>query len=684
MGSQKQIGITIKAIDKASASINAISEKFDGLGKSVQKSAKTLGTLAVFGAIKKMTAPINNAIKSAMSMSDSIASIAARSDIAADTLKTVAENVSAANSVASKVGYSTQQILGHVNALAQAGVVATGMTADEMTEIAMVAANIEKVYGDNASTIAGYADMLGDIFGATGRDLNNMMASTYLAARKAGGTASEFFDVLRNEGAFMAQGLGLNFEQIRDGLTGLATSTSFNSKKVGSTISAAIMGLQKPTQEGIAVLNKFGIARKDIFDEAGQLVQAEGENPLVTFLKKFKGADIKELSAVFGSERARAMSAMIAQVEKVRELSGTDFGDATADLEKRAQSANGLFGELARTLTIIKNKMVEIFEPIATKLGGVLKSFNDWLAGNNVAQWVTAVGISFASLVSTVVIAFQKFKIFVNTLREVSPTIDKIFDRIGSLITKTFSRVPKLANTIAPKVSSIFRGIVSGIVSAFRNFWGFVVKAFSSMLKFATSIPAKLKSVWGFAAKAFGFVRRLASPLLRVASIVSKFFPALLRVFGIVVRFVGPVGLAISAIVTWVNVFQMLWGRFGDFLEGLIYLVKHPIDSIQTLFFGFVDDIKAKIQSLVGYLPDFIKKRIGLSFAVDGSAGAPTAADIKASMQKANAARVGGDVNVNFTNAPAGMRVTTEPRPGTTLPTNVGYNLLSPAWGMGG
>ena len=142
--------------------------------------------------------------------------------------------------------------------------------------------------------------------------------------------------------------------------------------------------------------------------------------------------------------------------------------------------------------------------------------------------------------------------------------------------------------------------------------------------------------------------------------------------------------MAISAIVKWVDVFQMLWGRFGDFLEGLIYMVKHPIDSIQTLFFGFVDDIKAKIQSLVGYLPDFIKKRIGLSFAVDGSAGAPTAADIKASMQKANAARVGGDVNVNFTNAPAGMRVTTEPRPGTTLPTNVGYNLLSPAWGMGG
>ena len=605
-----------------------------------------------------MTAPINNFAKEAMSMSDSIASIAARSDIAADTLKAVTENVSAANSVASKVGYSTQQILGHVNALSQAGVVATGMTADEMTEIAMVAANIEKVYGDNASTIAGYADMLGDIFGATGRDLNNMMAGTYLAARKAGGTASEFFDVLRNEGAFMAQGLGLNFEQIRDGLTGLATSTSFNSKKVGSTISAAIMGLQKPTQEGIAVLNKFGIARKDIFDEAGQLVQAEGENPLVTFLKKFKGADIKELSAVFGSERARAMSAMIAQVEKVRELSGTDFGDATADLEKRAQAANGLFGELGRTLTIIKNKMIQIFEPIGTKLGGVLKSFNDWLAGNDVAQWVTAVSISFASLAATLATAFIKLKILWNKLNEF-PMIRKVFDSIHSIAAKTFSRVQKLTTTLKTKVSSIFRGIVSRIVSAFRSFGG-------------------------FAAKVFGFVRRLASPLLRVASIVSKFFPALLRVFGIVVRFVGPVGLAISAIVTWVNVFQMLWGRFGDFLEGLIYMVKHPIDSIQTLFFGFVDDIKTKIQSLVGYLPDFIKKRIGLSFAVDGSAGAPTAADIKASMQKANAARVGGDVNVNFTNAPAGMRVTTEPRPGTTLPTNVGYNLLSPAWGMGG
>ena len=607
MAGPNDVAISISCKDGASASINKISGFLKTLGnrsKQVGSSLKTLNAIVTFQMLSKATAPLTHAgfamAKSTVGITDSINAIAARSGIARKTIEDVVRLSNKAGAAASSVGHSQEQILSAVGELSRAGAIMAGESSETMAAMAGDILNLSKVYGESAAELAGYADMLGDVFGSSGRQLTNQLASLEMAAVKSGGTISEFFDVMKNEGSFLSQSMGMNFEQIRDGLIGVATGMSEPAKKVGSAIQMSIMSLQKPSQDAIKVLNKLGIARNDLFDDSGKLLQVNGENPLVTFMKHFKGADIKELSAIFGAQ-ASMVQTMAAQSEKIQALSKNDWGDAADEVARKAASANGLMGELARTVTILKNKFTEFVAPLAQLLTGIVKRFNDWIAQSERIQFFAVFGSLFASLTAFAAAFALKLKIALDFL-------------LGL---------------------------------------GLRFKHILAVLRVVKSIAVFLGKV-----------------LLKLPAVFARLNPL--------------VALGIAAFVAWGDVIRQLWGRFGDFLEGLIYLVKHPIDSIQTLFFGFVDDIKAKIQSLVGYLPDFIKKRIGLSFAVDGSAGAPTAADIKASMQKANAARVGGDVNVNFANAPAGMRVTTEPRPGTTLPTNVGYNLLSPAWGMGG
>ena len=231
--------------------------------------------------------------------------------------------------------------------------------------------------------------------------------------------------------------------------------------------------------------------------------------------------------------------------------------------------------------------------------------------------------------------------------------------------------------------------LLTGIVKRFNDliaqseriqFFAVFGSLFASITAFAAAFALKLKIVLDLLVGLGLRFKHILAALRLIKSVAVFLGKVLLKAPAVLARLNPLVALGIAAFVAWGDVIRQLWGRFGDFLEGLIYLVKHPIDSIRTIFFSFVDDIKAKIQQLVGYLPDFIKTKLGLSVTANNpSVDHVTAGEVHDAMKAAHAARV----NVNFANAPAGMRVTTEPRPGTTLPTNVGYNLLSPAWGMG-
>lgn len=636
MASEQQIGIALKVQDKASAAINTITGKIDKLGEKTRSTATALEAIGTLMALKKITEPLNRlrnaVVKDAATMTDSLSALSARSGIAMETLeKAIVKSAGEAGSAADRVGYSTSKVTSMFDQLSRSGVIRNGMLAEEMSRINYEMLNFAKVTQISDSAVADYADKIGDIWGSD--RLAERMSRLHFQAVRMGGTFEEVFELMVREGDFLSKSMGLSFEQVSDSLTSAATGSALPAKKVGAAIQASIQSLIKPSQEAIKVLNKLGITREDVFKD-GKLRQVEGENPIVTFLKQFEGASFEDLYQMFGAQ-ASIVQSLIAKTDEIGKLSKTDFGNSADEMERRAQAANGLFGELSRTMVIFKNKIMRLFEPVAVLLTQVVRKFNDFLSGNLVASWAGAITVAFAGIAAMV----------------------------GSIVVQVLSLKKLLAHLGLTQRLKKFCIFFKPLISA-------VSKLFGAVLKLSPTIRDFTKLFARFAS---------------VAAKISRVGTALFRIFGIVVRFAGPVGLAISAIVEWVNVFQMLWGRFGDFLEGLIYMVKHPIDAIQTLFFGFVDDIKAAIQSLVGYLPDFIKTKLGLSVTANNPAvDHVTAGEVHDAMKAAHAARVGGDVNVNFANAPAGMRVTTEPRPGTTLPTNVGYNLLSPAWGMGG
>ena len=499
--------------------------------------------------------------------------------------------------------------------------------------------------------------MLGDVFRSSGKELADQLASVEMAAVKAGGTASEFFNALRNEGEFMHDSLGLSFDEIRDGLTGLATGSSISAEKISATLGTALTKLQQPSQDAIAALNELGIARKDVFDDSGQLAKFGDENPFVSFLDRFKGADAKQLTAIFGPKMARSFSALVANTGKIRELAASDWGDPSAAVAQKARNAKGFFGELSRTIAIFKNTAVSAFTPVANFLAQRLRQFNDWLANLGTSRTVATIGSIVAGLVISLLQAALHIKTIVGLLKD----------------TGIYKYLKDVVSNVADKVKFI----------------------------------AKKINIRGIGTRIFPILSKLASFFANIFRFIVGLNPLVL--------------LTIAAFLAWGNVIRQLYGRWDDFCLGVSYLIDmlkeeffgfidsimeawsdfwrvfdyliytakewfaNFVDGVKSYFYGLIDGIKEKIQQLVGYLPDFVKTKLGLSITSNNPAvDHVTPGEVHAAMKAAHDARVGGDVNVNFANAPAGMRVTTEPRPGTTLPTNVGYNLLSPAWGMGG
>ena len=522
--------------------------------------------------------------------------------------------------MAARVGHSQEQVVSMLGALSNAGVIKKGMTQEYMSKLTGEMLNFGKVVGASEAEVASFADGISDIFGA--EDLAKRMDSMHFAAVKLGGTFSEVFEVMRNEGSFLHRSLGMNFDEIRDGLAGVATGLSEPAKKVGSAIQSSIMGLQKPSQDAIRTLHKLGIARTDVFDEDGKLIKIDGENQLVTFLKKFKDASFEELNAVFGPQ-APMIKNMIAQIDNIKSATMADYGNPVEEMEKRAKSANGLLGELRRTATILKNKFGEWFLIIEARLLPKVKALNDFLAGNEMAQSVASVTTALSFVATSLALV------------------------AGKVVTLLFF----LAR---------HRKILRGLFFLLKSIFSLVVR----------------------------------HPLAMLASIaIAVWLPTIKQLYERWDDFCLGVSYLIDMLKEeffgFIDSIMEAWTDFWRVFDYLIYTAKewfaNFVDGVKSYFYGLIDGIKEKIQQLVGYLPDFVKTKLGLSITSNNPAvDHVTPGEVHAAMKAAHDARVGGDVNVNFANAPAGMRVTTEPRPGTTLPTNVGYNLLSPAWGMGG
>lgn len=660
MEQNEKVGIKLEVKDGASASVKKVSGNFDKLGKSAQDVAKSLTAITALSALQKVTAPINkirdSLVKGSLQISDSIAAISARSDIAVKTLHDVVDESASVGSAALNVGNSAERILAATDKLTRAGVLTLKSTSAEISKMSNLILNLESVYGESYDAYSGYADMLGDNFKLTTNELADCLAYAELSATKVGGAAAEFFEVLKNEGSFMHRSLNMNVKDVMDSLTGLAAGTSQPAKKVGATLNSMFEKLRAPSQEAIKALNELGIARDEVFDSDGHLAQVSGENPIVTFLKHFDGANIEQLSAIFGSATASNMSALLGALENVRELSAADMGNPVEEVEKRARAAKGLFGELGRTLSIFKNTAFSILTPIGDFLAGIVRRFNDWFANSSVARNAAALGSVFMGLGVSLALAYQKAKLFWSVLR--LDIVVKTIKVVGSTISKIFGFVLRL-------MPHLLKGLIS------------VIKMAPALLQILKTLTRTL----------------MHSPLFWAMLALDIWVPVIKQLYERWDDFCLGVSYLIDMLKEeffgFIDSIMEAWSDFWRVFDYLIYTAKewfaNFVDGVKSYFYGLIDGIKEKIQQLVGYLPDFVKTKLGLSITSNNPAvDHVTAGEVHDAMKAAHAARVGGDVNVNFANAPAGMRVTTEPRPGTTLPTNVGYNLLSPAWGMGG
>ena len=152
MAGPNDVAISISCKDGASASVNKIGNSLKGLDKranQVCSSLKTLGAIATYKAISKVTAPLARAsfsmVKSAVGITDSINAISARSGIARKTIEDVVRLSNKAGAAASSVGHSQEQILSAVGELSRAGAIMAGESSETMAEMAGDILNLSKV-----------------------------------------------------------------------------------------------------------------------------------------------------------------------------------------------------------------------------------------------------------------------------------------------------------------------------------------------------------------------------------------------------------------------------------------------------------------------------------------------------------------------------------------------------------
>lgn len=274
-----------------------------------------------------------------------------------------------------------------------------------------------------------------------------------------------------------------------------------------------------------------------------------------------------------------------------------------------------------------------------------------------------------------------------------------ISQKIAEAVARIAAEIEKIDwKKVIDGIQSFFHGIsrFAEMVGGWKNLLiGFIIIANAGVIAALISIAAAVAqvsvAVYG-AARAFA-IFALANPWLIA--------------IGLAIAVVA--GLAYLIYKNWDGIsawFANLWQGVKDvaagaweFLKFLFYnftplgiIIKNfnpvldyfsqLVDRIKNFFLGIPNALKEAVEKVQGYLPSISGIRAEL-FGGDNQpqslqpAGAPPSLLNSGALASAGGQqRVGGEITVNFKDAPAGTRVdTTKPAaPGVSLATNVGYN----------
>ncbi len=552
--------LAVEARDKASQ----IFEKLDSNLQKLSGHFKQAGTDAESaasseaGAAEKESSAFGRVSKAATMAG--LAITAAAAGIAVESVKAAIAYQQSTASIAAHAGTSVAAAQKVSNAfLSTAG--STTFSAQTMANaFAPVAGEFVTMYGHalsagQALTVMKDASDLAEASGSNLNDTTKALADTMLVFHLNTSQASKAGDDLWNTSKAMGVGVsdlatqmqrleprivgsGMNLQQLSGFMVELAHSAG-SGRQAMRLAGTAIQGLLTPSTTAQKLMAKMGLS---FTTASGQFIGFQGALGEVSQVINSQTVPAAQKAALmydlFG-RNANTMQAMVAAgvpgLEKAAETTGK-VGTAATAASQQSNTFKGqmekLHAALEDTAVTIGQALLPVIMKIVDVVMPVIRAVAQWINQHRqlaavILVVVGAIGalVAIIGVVSAVISAFSAMSVLMN------PWVLAIVAIIAVLV---------LIATHWKQVSAVVRTVVGDIVGFFTGLWSDITKIF-------TTLFAWLKKNW-------------------------------MLVVGIIL---GPVGLAIDAVVAIVTHFKQIWHAVTSAIGGFIHtFILGPIGAI--------------------------------------------------------------------------------------------------------
>lgn len=466
--------------------------------------------------------------------------------------------------------------------------------------------------GQNADQMQKSLQMAGDIAGATGANLGQLVLPLTQAYARGTLQTQDFYQIL-NSGAGALRGTLQQVVAAKTGITNLGDAMSQG--KVTSDLLWQAMQIAT-AQGGFA----FGGAQK----------QAETFNGRMSNLKEAitqAGLGMLGVNAATGEIDKNGIFAKFSNTVQnlVNTLSGADFQAKMKNISAGIQSA---ISSVAGVVSfIVRNR--DIFLPIAVGIGAIVAAMKIWqivtkamiaaqIAFNIVmdANPISLIILAIIGLVAGLTIFFTKTQTGKKLFQEFGQVLSAVWDGIKTgfqAVVNFFTSAWQTINGGLQAVGGFFTGIWNSIMSgvnAFLAFFGahwriiiaIVLGPLGLLIDFVTAywsqitgaISTAVNAIWGVITSVFnaiaGFIRTIWNIYWGIISgVANAIWGVVTSVFNTIKNFLGAVFSPI------IGVFSSIWNTLWGVISGAGSRIWSAITGTFNSVIGFLGGIGSRI-----------------------------------------------------------------------------------------
>jgi len=375
----------------------------------------------------------------------------------------------------------------------------------------------------------------------------------------------------------------------KNGIKADETGTYLKSmlNELSKTGSVTDKALRKLSGKGFAQLRAEGVPTADILN----------------MLSDYAKEDNKTLKDMFGSVEAGSAALMLARD------SGQEFNDmlkqmntSTGQTQQAFDTVTSTTGQkMQKSFNQMKNAAIQMGDalaPVIEKIAGALQWLGQKLAGLDQNQMKT---------LSTVLMVIAGVSPVLSLISKISGGIGGLISIIGTLVTTV---LPAIGTAVSSLVSFLIANPIALIIAAIVGFVALIANFGEEIKECLNGISEFLNGIfttdWS---NAFGVLGNFVNAFF---ANIKNIWESIKRVFTGIIDFIRGVFTA-----NWEQVWKGVQDIFGGLMDGLVALIKAPINGIIGILNACIDGINMLINGLnmIHFdVPDWVPVLGGKSF----------------------------------------------------------------------